>query len=154
MDHPTEEGPKAELRKLGAHLAKLREDRGLTQPQLAKKMGRSTNSISRWETGKQQMGALDAVAAAAALGISVGALLTPGEAPEQLRTTSLYFTSPELLERLRLAKTRRQVMDLLPQRPPVGVVIEPGDVQVGKEQYEATMREAAALFDAKSRGWL
>ena len=39
------------LRKIGEFLQKLRKEKGLTQEQLAEKMGVSRRTVSRWETG-------------------------------------------------------------------------------------------------------
>ena len=37
--------------KIGAFLASLRKEKGLTQEQLGEKMGVSNKTVSRWETG-------------------------------------------------------------------------------------------------------
>src|SRR3990167_9432483 len=68
---------KEALRLLGRKVADLRQQRGMSQRQLAAAIGRHVNSLSKWETGAQEMGALDAQALAKALATSVQDLLQP-----------------------------------------------------------------------------
>lgn len=63
---PTRIGPKRPFR---LFVAEWREDKGLTQQQLADRLGTSDVTVSRWETGKRRPD-MDAQAAIAeALGI-------------------------------------------------------------------------------------
>lgn len=48
---PTRIGPKRPFR---LYIAEWREHRGLTQEQLANRLGTSDVTVSRWETGKRQ----------------------------------------------------------------------------------------------------
>lgn len=56
-------------RSLHVYLAEWREDKGLTQQQLADRMGTTDVTISRWETGKRRPDDDARVAIAEALGI-------------------------------------------------------------------------------------
>lgn len=40
-----------DVRKIGAFLKYLRNEKGITQEQLAEKLGVSGRTVSRWETG-------------------------------------------------------------------------------------------------------
>jgi transcriptional regulator with XRE-family HTH domain len=140
-----------ELLALGQTVQRLRIARGWSRPQLADAVQRSPKSVQRWETGQQEMGVLDAAAIAKALGVSLQALVAP-ETPALVRTSSLFFVSPARLERVRAAKSAEQLRALLASRPTVGVEIEPADVLVSREQFEATQSEADRLYDSKVRG--
>ena len=41
-----------DLVKIGSMLQKLRKEKGMTQEQLAEKLGVARRTVSRWETGK------------------------------------------------------------------------------------------------------
>jgi transcriptional regulator with XRE-family HTH domain len=56
----------------------MRKDKGLTQVRLAKMVGVSTSTISKWETGEQGLTAENANSVAEALGVSVDKLLGRG----------------------------------------------------------------------------
>lgn len=65
-----------------SRLRELREQAGLTQPQLAERVGVTTRQISRLETGVSIATWDTAVALATALGVEVGAFtVEPKEAP-------------------------------------------------------------------------
>lgn len=56
-------------------LARLRMERGMTQGQLAEKVGCLTNDISRWETGARNPSGKSLLRIAAALNCTVDELL-------------------------------------------------------------------------------
>lgn len=60
---------------LGLRLAALRRALHMSQKDLADQIGRSVNSVSRWENGTQEMGIGDAVAIAKLFGVTVTALV-------------------------------------------------------------------------------
>lgn len=70
-----------------SRLREMREQAGLTQPQLAEKVGVTTRQISRLETGAQKASWDTAMALAAALGVGVEAFAIPPqqEAPPRPR---------------------------------------------------------------------
>lgn len=65
--------------KVGLRIKDLRRDKGLTQVRLAKMVGVSTSTISKWETGEQGPTAENANSVAEALGVSVDRLLSGGK---------------------------------------------------------------------------
>jgi transcriptional regulator with XRE-family HTH domain len=58
-----------------SHIARMRIDLGLTQAQLAEKVGCYPKDISRWETGVRNPGAKSLMALAKALGCSIEDLI-------------------------------------------------------------------------------
>ena len=91
------------LRELGRRLSTMRQARGLTQAELAKRIGCSTNSVSRWENASQEMGVLDAAAIADVLDSTVQDLVDPRPSLRLLRDSPLCFLSPLRIERIRSA---------------------------------------------------
>src|SRR5262245_8671721 len=70
----------------GARLKELREATGLSQRDLAAKIGTSQKAISHWEQGQREPGWFNCIALAKALGISLDVLATePAEVPEPKR---------------------------------------------------------------------
>jgi len=62
-------------RRLQDVLAECRNERGLTQVQLAKKLGKPQSFISKYETGERKLTVGDFVAVCQALGADPGILL-------------------------------------------------------------------------------
>jgi transcriptional regulator with XRE-family HTH domain len=150
-----DDGPKqVALLEVGRRVRERREFVGLSQKALALLVGCQENSVSRWETGKQQMGIVDMLAVAKHLGTSVQALMDPSSDPTAVRPAPVWFISPLQLRRLQAATTRDELLGLLPGYPPVGLRLDPEDVQVTHEQFKKTQRDANALFDEKSRNRL
>ena len=58
-------------------IGRLRLERGLTQRQLADKIGCQQKDVSRWEHGERNPGAASLVKLAAALGCTIDELLAP-----------------------------------------------------------------------------
>ena len=69
-----------DAKKIGAFIAAARRARGLTQQQLAEKLGITNRAVSKWETGQGLPDIVLLPDLAAALGVTVDALLA-GEAP-------------------------------------------------------------------------
>lgn len=63
-------------------LRELREAAGMTQAQLALRIGVTKQSISQWETGETQPSLVKALAVAQALGQPVEALFVPAESSD------------------------------------------------------------------------
>jgi ribosome-binding protein aMBF1 (putative translation factor) len=61
--------------KLGKYLASARESGGMSQEQLAKKMGRVQSFVAKTETGKRRLGVVEFVELAKALGVPPQQLL-------------------------------------------------------------------------------
>jgi transcriptional regulator with XRE-family HTH domain len=144
--------PENLLQAIGDRIAARRKAKGWSQADLAKTLGKHTNSVSRWETGAQEMAVGDALALAKALDVSVQELLEPRPDVGILRSSSIYFLSPDRIEKLRFAKTRDDLLGLLSLTPEVGVVIEPSDVQVTEQQFRAAVREASEMYRQRSVG--
>jgi len=136
----------AKLREIGERIATMRRARSWSQPQLASAIGRAVNSVSRWETGAQELGVLDALALAAAFGVRVQEMLEPAPSIAAIRAAPIYWISPERVARLRAASTRAELAGCLDLQPQVGSVIEAADVQVPAEHFVAVAREAAELW--------
>jgi len=73
----------------------LRTAKGMSQKSLAKSMGASANTISRWETGVYKPNLLDLQRLARSLGCSIGAFL-PVDAWLDERIDSLVRTARQL----------------------------------------------------------
>ena len=69
-----------DAKKIGAFIAAARRARGLTQQQLAEKLGITNRAVSKWETGQGLPDIVLLPDLSAALGVTVDALLA-GEAP-------------------------------------------------------------------------
>ena len=69
-----------DAKKIGAFIAVARRARNLTQQQLAEKLGITNRAVSKWETGQGLPDIVLLPDLAAALGVTVDALLA-GEAP-------------------------------------------------------------------------
>lgn len=59
---------------LGAAIRRLRIERGMSQPQLAEKLGMSVNAVSQFERGVTVPGVYTLAEVAAVLGVSYGVL--------------------------------------------------------------------------------
>jgi HTH-type transcriptional repressor of puuD len=69
------------MRKLGANMRRCREERGLTQTQLADRAGISHSTISTIENGRSSPTLFTVCALADALGLSVHEYIGPDEKP-------------------------------------------------------------------------
>ena len=95
------------LRRLGRRIAQLRSIKGWNQKELAKRIGRGINSVSRWENGTQEMGVVDACLLADELGATLADLLldpvsgVSAEPPPTPLRTALLDEGLDLLDRSR-----------------------------------------------------
>lgn len=80
---------------LGQRMQRLRKRAGLNQLELAQRIGFHVNSVGKWESGKQDLRAVELPIIAAALGVSVEVLLGIRSeilASYVVRTERGYFT--------------------------------------------------------------
>lgn len=69
------------------NIRQMRENKGMTQGQLAEKVGVSLDTISRYETGKRDPKATELRLMAEVLNCSVDNLLNPTQAPATAQGT-------------------------------------------------------------------
>jgi transcriptional regulator with XRE-family HTH domain len=70
-----------QLVEIGARLRQARIDRDVSQPELARLIGRSKQLVSAWENGHAEMTALSAIACSSVLQITTDWLLTGASRP-------------------------------------------------------------------------
>jgi len=70
-----------ERERLGYAISAAMQQRGFTEAGLARVLGRSPNTISRWATGETVMSALDVKPLAIALGVVYDLFVDPPEVP-------------------------------------------------------------------------
>jgi len=63
---------------LGKNVAAAREARGLTQVELAKRLGTTSMTVSRWERGVMEPGALDLLDLGRVLHVGIASLASAG----------------------------------------------------------------------------
>jgi transcriptional regulator with XRE-family HTH domain len=86
----------AESAWMGGRLRELREQKGLTQSQLAELVGVKRDAVARWEADVREPGWSNAVALAQALGVDCTAFLqAPAERPETGRGRPPKRAEPE-----------------------------------------------------------
>ena len=93
---------------LGARIAALRRDKGLSQTELARRLGVSPSAVGRYEQGRREPAAALIVALAREFEVSTDYLLTGVPGPGESRAVN------ELLQR-RLACGSRRPGELSPQ---------------------------------------
>lgn len=74
MPKPTAEDRQRARRALGERIALLRRRAGLSQPQLAERLGVRTATVSNWERGEAEPQVLDADIMAEALAVGIDVL--------------------------------------------------------------------------------
>jgi Zn-dependent peptidase ImmA (M78 family)/transcriptional regulator with XRE-family HTH domain len=85
---------------LGRRIADARRGHGLTQGELAERVGLTQTVVSRIETGSRAVGSLELAELAEALGVSVLDLLRPGERPLLAIAARLgHFRDPGAVDR-------------------------------------------------------
>ena len=95
---------------LGARIAELRKEKGLTQEELAKQLGISSQAVSKWEKNISCPDIMILPSLAKILGISIEALLTreaettyvPEEKRKSFEETILYIHVKEGTENIQL----------------------------------------------------
>lgn len=120
------EDENAYLRRLGRTIEGLRNARGWTQEQLAERLARDKNTVSRWENGRTSISAYDLVLLANTLGAQVAG----GLPPEWLVEPTDSVTELDLrIERLRqaAAAAARRAAEGGPDRPSGGGTERPRD---------------------------
>lgn len=86
----------AESAWMGARLRELREQKGLTQSQLADLVGVKRDAVARWEADVREPGWSNVVALARALGVDCLAFLqVPADRPETARGRPKRTAEPE-----------------------------------------------------------
>ena len=85
--------------KIGTFIASLRKEQGLTQEQLAEKLGISNRSVSRWENGNTLPDFSLMQVLAAVLGVSLSELLAGQRLPEDNRAETCVRHALELSQR-------------------------------------------------------
>ena len=81
---------------MGGRLRELREQKGLTQTQLAELVGVKRDAVARWEADVREPGWSNVVALAQALGVDCTAFLqAPAERPETGRGRPAKRAEPE-----------------------------------------------------------
>lgn len=106
-DHDSQQPRRRALRRLGRRVAELRTARGWNQKEFAQRIGRSINSLSRWENGTHQIGVLDALLVARELGTTLPELLG-----EPSATWASAGAEPVLLKRAQIDRLAEGI-DLL-----------------------------------------
>jgi transcriptional regulator with XRE-family HTH domain len=103
---------KAFFKALGARIAALRKDSGITQVQLAQAMGVSQQTIASWEVGRRGVPVSNLPSLARTLGASVETLIGEKAPPAKRGPTPKLQQQVERLSRLPQAK-QRVVMEML-----------------------------------------
>lgn len=93
------------LKELGQRIADLRKDAGLTQAQLAEKVGVSQQIIASYENGRRNFPVARLLELAEALGVQAGELLTGKQELHTRRTSRL---DKQLVAVRQLPARRRQ----------------------------------------------
>ena len=103
---------KAFFQTLGARIARLRNDQGLTQVQLADLLGVSQQTIASFEKGRRRVPVSQLPALARALALSVEGLLGEDKTPRKRGPPPKLLQQMERISRLPKAK-QRFVMQML-----------------------------------------
>lgn len=136
---------------IGARLSRFREKKGLTQAQLAERMGLAEKSVSRHENGTRGMNLLDATRYADVLGVPVDALVARVEREfdvDSSRTKPLYFLDEDALERVRRAQDLESLRELFVAGIEVGGQIPPTARLVTQDELGEAMLEVRRRVDS------
>ena len=110
---------------LGENLAALRLRRGMTQKELARRLGVSPSAVGMYEQGRRQPGPEMLLRLAAVLGTDVNGLLAPARTEAAAEVTAL--DEAMMLRALELAREAAAEGEV-----PVGCVVALGDRVVGR----------------------
>lgn len=135
---------------IGARVAKARKLRGLTQEQLAAKLGVHAITLGRWEQGTHEFGIVDLTRICNALGVSPNYLLCWDDREESLRVRSapLAFVSLEAVERLEAARHVDEVADLFTLGFLWHATIAPSDNLVDEQELEKLRTRARSAIES------
>jgi transcriptional regulator with XRE-family HTH domain len=109
---PMTQEEKAFFKALGARIAALRKDSGITQVQLAQTMGVSQQTVASWEVGRRGVPVSNLPLLARTLGVSVETLIGEKAAAAKRGPAPKMQQQIERLSRLPQAK-QRVVMEML-----------------------------------------
>jgi transcriptional regulator with XRE-family HTH domain len=109
---PMTHDERAFFKALGARIAVLRKESGITQVQLAEAMDVSQQTVASWEVGRRGVPVSNLPLLARTLGVSVEALIGEKAAPAKRGPTPKLQQQVERLSRLPQAK-QRVVMEML-----------------------------------------
>jgi transcriptional regulator with XRE-family HTH domain len=109
---PMTHDERAFFKALGARIAVLRKESGITQVQLAEAMGVSQQTVASWEVGRRGVPVSNLPLLARTLGVSVEALIGEKAAAAKRGPTPKLQQQVERLSRLPQAK-QRVVMEML-----------------------------------------
>ncbi len=127
------------LARIGRRIQRLRDQAGMTQEELAKKVGSHKNSVSRHENGDRNVGVLDLLAYANALGVTLDDLCCRNVSAleDQIiaRSESLYFLDPAALLAARKAKHIEDISDHFDAGIDFGSEVPPSFVVTTAEQF-------------------
>jgi len=123
----------------------FREAAGLSQEELAGKMGKHVNTVGRWERSEQEPPIDTLKNLAGNLGVSLAKLLGEDGAPGTLtRSEPIFFMSPRAATAMRDAKSKAEMDAALDIGLCVGV--DPEDVEITRTQRDALLQEARRLY--------
>lgn len=109
---PVTHNEQAFFKAMGARIAELRKDSGITQVQLAKTMDVSQQTVASWEVGRRGVPVSGLPALARALGVGVETLIGEKTQPAKRGPTPKLQQQVERLARLPKAQ-QRVVMQML-----------------------------------------
>lgn len=115
----------------GSQLKKLREQRKMTQQELADKMGLTVQAVSQWENGKTQPDISRVTELGAHLGISLDALMNPDVRPPSWQFTEKVFSPEHIFTRMKTT-AEAESLPLMKQA-----------LYFAREKHEGQVRDAA-----------
>lgn len=115
----------AHCEEIGQRIARVREQRGWSQTQLARKMNYTQTAISYWEKGKRTVGLHDLLHLAEVLGVPLAALLPVKASPRGEVIAELSATIDSIVaaavdfaaELRRMVQTLQGTLQVLAQTP-------------------------------------
>lgn len=145
------ETPDPQSLALGQRLQRLREKVGMTQQDLAKRLGYHVNSVARWERGEQNLKAIEVPVIAAALTVATDVLLGVREARWEHaapRTATTFLVLDDAIAAVRAAESIEDLRALFQFGIRVAIEVEPTAREVTPEQYGAIASEVRAKLAA------
>ena len=142
MHHPV-------LAKIGDRIRTAREARGLTQPELAKRLETHQGTVSAWELGKNQISIITLVQLANVLGVTPDYLLcfTDNQASRALRHGTSFFVDHDGLSKLRAARSHDEIRSLVQVvKVQVGAEVPANWTEVSEAEYRKLEIETEVLL--------